>query len=57
MKIVLDVHSDSDNSFSEDTKLQIQISPNNQQLILTLNNPDREIRILKEELVRAISFL
>lgn len=57
MKIVLDVHSDSDNSFSEDTKLQIQISPNNQQLILTLNNPDREIRILKEELVRAISLL
>lgn len=57
MKIVLDVHSDSDNTCCEDTKLQIQISPNNQQLILTLNNPDREIRILKEELVRAISLL
>lgn len=54
MKIILDVKSDSANSYCENVEFAVSAAYNENQVTLELSNPDRTITVNRSDLIKAL---
>lgn len=55
MKVVIDLKSDSDNTFCDN--YTVDIMSNNEAVKIVMSNPRREIVVKREDLLKAVSLI